>query len=527
MHPIELFELILSLLAVVVMLHWAAQRMRLPPSIALLIGGGALAFVSALPPVALDPELALVLFLPPLVMDGAYYTALGRFRRHLAGILSLAIGAVIFTTLAVAMVAHWLVPGLPWAACAALGAIVSPPDAISARAVLQRVKLPRRLSALLEGESLLNDATGLVLFRFAVAAALSGAFDPKAAVASFILHGVGGTLAGLAVSAVWLFAVRRLRDATLIVMANTLMCWAGYIAAEAAHVSGVIATVTAGLVLGWYQHNVLETRVRLRGQVVWQTLVFTLEALVFILIGFSLRGVLHRVGGIEAVSQSMAVPIVGVVLAVILARFVWVFGTDLVEYALRALGVGLRRPLGPRKATVLSWTGMRGVVTLAVALSLPEAMPGRDLMLVTAFAVIFATIVIQGATLGWLIRLLKPEDRDPKPQMNLAETEAAIERAREAAMELLAYDPEGKLVHPNLLEESRKRLEIVLRYAADPQGYEEGFRQHFDVQQRTLAAGRAELLRLHRAGLIEDEVLHDLEHDLDLEELAIILQRGE
>lgn len=527
MHPVDTFELVLSLLAVVVALHWAAQRAGFPPSIALLIGGGAMAFISGLPPVELDPELSLVLFLPPLVMDGAYYTALGRFRRHLPGILSLAIGAVIFTTLAVGLVVHWLVPGLPWAACFALGAIVSPPDAISARAVLHRVTLPRRLSALLEGESLLNDATGLVLFRFAVAAALSGVFDAGAALSTFIVHAFGGVAAGLAVSALWIFAVRHLRDSTLIIMANTLMCWVAYIAAETLHVSGVIATVIAGLVLGWYQHIILPARIRLRGAVVWQTLVFTLEALVFILIGFSLRGVLDRVGGIEAVTQTMAVPIIGVVLAVTVARFVWVFGTDLVQYALCAMGMTYPRPLGPRKATVLSWTGMRGVVTLAVALSLPAAMPGRDLMLVTAFAVIFATIVLQGATLGWLIRMLKPVDRDPPAQMSMAATEAAIERARAEAMEVHAYAPDGTLIHPNLLDESRKRLEIVQRYAADEEGYAEGFRLHFEVQQRTLAAGRAELLRIHRAGLIEDEVLHDLEHDLDIEELAIILQRGE
>ncbi|HXP10202.1 MAG TPA: cation:proton antiporter, partial [Acidobacteriaceae bacterium] len=147
MHSVEIFELVLVLLAVVVALHWAARRVGLPPATALLVGGGLLAFVPKLPPFALDPALILVLFLPPLLMDGAYFTAFGRFRRHLPGILSLAVGAVVFTTLGVGVVTHWLVPGLPWAACFALGAIVSPPDAVSARAVLQRVKLPRRLSA--------------------------------------------------------------------------------------------------------------------------------------------------------------------------------------------------------------------------------------------------------------------------------------------------------------------------------------------------------------------------------------------
>jgi CPA1 family monovalent cation:H+ antiporter len=527
MHPVETFELILAFLAVAVALHWAAQRIGLPPSIALLVGGGALALVSGPAPVKFDPALALVLFLPPLVMDGAYYTALGRFRRHLPGILSLAIGAVIFTTLAVGLAVRWLVPGLPWAACFALGAIVSPPDAISARAVLQRVSLPRRLSALLEGESLLNDATGMVLFRFAVAAAMSGVFEAGAAVSSFVLLGLGGVAAGLAVSAIWIFVVRRLRDLTLVIMANTLMCWAAYMVAETAHVSGVIATVVAGLVLGWYQHIILPARVRLRGAVVWETLVFVLEAMVFILIGFSMGDVLARVGGIEAVSHKMAVPVIGVVLAVIVARFAWVFGTDLVQVALRALGMRYPRPLGPRKATVLAWTGMRGVVTIAIALSLPAKMPGRDLMLITAFAVILVTVVVQGASLGWLIRLLQPADRDPPPKMSRTETEMAMFRARADAMEGHAYASDGTLVHPMLLDQSRNRLELIRRYAADMEGYWADFRLHFDLQQRVLAAGRAELLRIHRAGLIEDEVLHALEHDLDIEELAITLRLGE
>src|SRR5688500_14269046 len=212
MHPVETFELVLALLAATVALHWAAARIGFPPSAALLLGGGALAFLPGLPEISLDPELALVLFLPPLLMDGAYYTAFGRFRRHLPGILSLAVGTVLFTTLTVGVVIHWLVPALPWAACFALGAIVSPPDAVATRAVLHRVTLPRRLQALLEGESLLNDATGLVLFRFAVAATLSGAFDAGAAVGSFLLIAIGGAVIGTAVGFAWIAVMRRMSD---------------------------------------------------------------------------------------------------------------------------------------------------------------------------------------------------------------------------------------------------------------------------------------------------------------------------
>jgi CPA1 family monovalent cation:H+ antiporter len=527
MNPVETFEMVLVLLATVIALHWAAMRLGLPPSASLLVGGGALAFLPGLPGISLDPELALVLFLPPLLFDGAYHTAYGRFRRHLAGILSLALGAVLFTTLVVGITTHWLVPSLPWAACFALGAIVSPPDAVAARAVLQRVTLPRRLQALLEGESLLNDATGLVLFRFAVAATLSGAFDAGAAVGSFAILALGGLAVGLAVGAAWMLAIRRLSDETLVVAASTLLCWAAYLAGEALHVSGVIATVAAGLVFGWFQHVILPARVRLQGNAFWRTLVFGLEALVFILIGFSLRGALDRVGGIEAVVTGMAAPIAGIVFAVMIARFLWVFGSDALLAALRRIGARRSRPLGWRQAGVLGWAGMRGVVTLAVALTLPERMPGRDLMLIAAFAVILATVVVQGSSLGWLIRRLRPADEEPPAPMGLPESEAAVARAKLAAARSRAYDSNGALVHPQLLDFYRKRAEATERYASDADNFMADIRPHFDAMLAAIAAGRSELVRLHRAGQIEDEVLHDLERDLDLEEISVIFQRGD
>ena len=527
MEPVQTFELVLILLAAVVALSWAAARLHMPHSAALLVGGGALAFVPGLPPVSLDPELALVLFLPPLLLDGAYYTALGRFRRHLPGILSLAVGAVVFTTLVVGWVTHWLVPSLPWAACFALGAIVSPPDAVAARAVLQHVQLPRRLRALLEGESLLNDATGLVLFRFAVAATLSGTFDAGAAAGSFFVLLLGGAVVGLAVGTTWMAAIARMRDQTLVVATSTLLCWSAYLAGEAIHVSGVIATVAAGLVFGWRQHVIMPARVRMQGNAFWRTLVFGLEALVFILIGFSLRGALDRAGGAGEVLARMTGPVLGIVAAVVVARFVWVFGSDALLVAVRRLGVKRARPLGWRQASVLGWAGMRGVVTLAVALTLPAAMPGRDLMLVAAFAVILATVIVQGGSLGWFIRASRPVDTDPPAPMDLPASEAAVARAKLAAAERLAYAPDGTLVHPQLLKFYQDRAQATERYAANADVFMENIRPHFDAMLEAIAAGRAELIRLHRAGQIEDEVLHDLEQDLDLEEMGIIFQRGE
>src|SRR5687767_1241307 len=263
------FELLVAMFIAVIALHYVARRLSLPPAVALIVGGALLAFLPGLPIVSLDPALVLMIFLPPLLMDGAWFIPLRQLRTHLVGILSLALGAVVFTTAVVAVVAHALLPSLPWAACAALGAIVAPPDAIAARSVLQRVRLPHRLSILLEGESLLNDATGLVLFRFAVAAAVTGTFSAADALGSFALLAMGGAAVGAAIAALWVFVVRRLEDEYLAIASSFVVGWVAYVAAEWVHVSGVIATVVAGFICGWYQHVVFSAAVRMRGNSFW------------------------------------------------------------------------------------------------------------------------------------------------------------------------------------------------------------------------------------------------------------------
>ena len=527
MHPVQTFELIVGMFLAVLILHYAAARLNLPPAVALLVGGGALAFVPGLPAIRLDPELVLVIFLPPLLMDGAWFTALAPFRRHIVGITSLAVGAVLFTAAIVAIVAKTILPELPWAACVVLGAIVSPPDAVSARAVLQRVKLPRRLSTLLEGESLLNDATGLVLFRFAVAAVLTGSFSMGEAVGAFAVLVGGGIVVGGAIAALWVLLVRRLGDDYLMIAASVLVCWVSYLAAEFVHVSGVIATVTAGLVCGWYQHVVFTASVRLRSVAFWQVMIFLLEAAVFVLIGLSLRGVIDRVGGIDVVLRDFTWPVACIVAGMTVARFAWIFGIDAVLRALHRAGWWRAEPLGAAAATVMSWAGMRGVVTLAVALSVPETMPGRDLMLVTAFGVILVTVLVQGTSLGFVIRRAGlSEDMRAKPPLDLFAAEAAMLGAQFAAVERVAYGPDGTLLHPRLLDTYRRRAELSVEFSGTDEERDESIAAHFDVILAAVAAGRTELVRLHRARQIDDETLHDLERDLDLEELGAIAAKG-
>lgn len=533
MSSVEAFKLVLLSLIAIIVLELAAKRLRLPPAAALLVGGAAMAFVPGLPPVTLDPDLVLVVFLPPLLMDGAYFFVWDDFKRNLSGILLLAVGAVAFTTFAVGYITHLVVPGLPWAACFALGAIVSPPDAVAAKAVLARVALPRRLMALLEGESLLNDAAGLVLFRFAITAALTGAFSFGKATLTFGALALGGVAVGLAIGWLVVRLLRALDDEYLVITASVLAGWIAYIGGEMAGVSGVLATVTCGMMLGWHQHEIFSASVRMRGTAFWQVVVFLLEALVFVLIGLSLRGVVVRLGGFGAVLDAYGPAVAAIVGAVVLSRFVWVFSAvglrSMFERLVRRRSAGPVEPSGGwRAATVVSWAGMRGVVTLAIALSLPETIPGRDLALVAAFAVILVTVLLQGTTIGPLIAAIRLARGDVRAAHHLTEPQAwaRLEAAQLAAIEPLVRAPDGTLIHPRLFEQYSYRAQITARIQQEESFPVDARTAHYDVVLAAVAAGRAELLRLHRSGQLHDELLHALEHDLDLQEIGARHSRG-
>lgn len=523
MDFVHLFELGIAMFLAIIVLHHLAHRVGLPPPAALIGGGALLAFLPGVPTITIDPDVVIVLFLPPLLMDSAWVIALGQLRRHQVGIASLAIGAVLFTTVVVAVVAHLLFPSWPWAACAALGAIVAPPDAVCARAVLQRVKLPRRLKILLEGESLLNDATGLVLFRFAVAAGVTGSFSAVDAVARFVLLAGGGAFVGAVVGMVWVKLVRRLDDEYLIIAATSLLSWIAYLLAEGAQVSGVIATVTTGLIASWHAHTALTASTRMRGSSFWTVLIFLIEAALFMLIGLSLRGVIERAGGFGAVIVTMGVPSLVVLVALVLARFAWMFGSDAAIRACARLGLTQHTPLGARSSSVLGWAGVRGVVTLALALSVPEGFPGRDVILVTSFVVILGTVLVQATTLerviGWAKLVDPPADR---PRMTMSQAESAMAQAQRVTVERSAYDGDGALIHPKLLERYTRKATMIVDYAERPEHYSPMLHAHFDVVLAAVATGREELIRLHRAGEIDDETLHELERDLDLEELSAL-----
>lgn len=520
------FNLILFFLVAIIALEVLAKKLRWPPAVAQLIGGAIIAFIPGLPAFEIDPALVLVVFLPPLLMAGAYFTVWHEFRRHLAGILLLAIGAVLFTTLAVGLALHALSPGLPWAACFALGAIVSPPDAIAAKAVLQRVALPRKLLVLLEGESLLNDATGLVLYKFSIVALLTGAFSMTGALEEFAWLSVGGMLLGGACGYLVFKTLRYLRDTELMVLASALPGWICYVVGEHVGVSGVIATVTYGMMLGWHQHEIMTATARRRGAAFWEIMIFVFESLVFILIGLSLRGVWERISHADQSLADYSLEVLLVLAVVIASRFVWVFAVDgLANLFSKAVPTGKAQGSW-RESFVKSWAGMRGVVTLAAALAVPAEVPGRDLMLLCAFAVILVTVLFQGTTIGWVIRVLKLKVSHERTYFNEPQTWARIEQAQYAVVSKLAYDDQGKLLHPRLLEQYSYRQSLSDKHKNDAMLPDDIRKAHFNVILAAVAAGREELLKLHRSGQVHDELLHMMERDLDIQEIAALHSRG-
>jgi CPA1 family monovalent cation:H+ antiporter len=440
LHPVALHpvELVLLLLVVVVLLGFVAQRFGIPQPIVLVVGGVVLGLQPWTPAVTLDPKLVFLLFLPPLLYTAAFRTRWAEFRAQLRPITLLAVGLVLFSTAAVAAAAHYAI-GMPWAPAVVLGAIVSPPDAVAAIAVTQRLRVPKMIVTILEGESLVNDASALVVLRFATAAVVTGAFSLWDASAQFVLVSVGGVLLGIAGG--WLVIRlhqwldrKHLAEPKLTITVTLLTPYAVYLVAEHLHLSGVLAAVAAGLWVGNRCAQVFSCGLYEEARAVWEWIEFLLNGLIFILVGFALRDILETFdGGLDpgALVAHTAL-IVGVV---IVARLVWMFpGAYLPRWLDRKL-FGVPTPYPPwQNVLVTGWTGMRGVVSLAAALALPlttatgARFTERPLIQFLTFWVIFATIVGQGLTLPLVIRGLgvtapPDETEDAAPEAPEAEAE--------------------------------------------------------------------------------------------------------
>ena len=363
-------EIFVGLLLAVAVLALLARKLHIPYPILFVIGGLLLGLIPKLPKVRLDPELVFLFFLPPLLFPAALFTSWRDFRVNLRPISLLAIGLVLFTTVAVALLAHYFM-GLPLAAGFVLGAIISPPDAIAATAIADRLKVPRRIVTILEGESLVNDATALVAYRFAVVAVVTGSFSLAHASGQFFIVGIGGILIGLAIG--WLAEQfhKRVDDAPIEITVSLLTPFAAYLAAERLGVSGVLAVVTAGLYLGWRMPELLTFKTRLQGGPVWEMVEFLLNGFVFILIGLQLPEVLRALSGNAIPIPRLVWYALLISLAVILIRILWVFpATYLPRLIFKKLCKHDPYPKW-QHVTIVAWTGMRGVVSLAAALALP------------------------------------------------------------------------------------------------------------------------------------------------------------
>ena len=507
----------LGLLAAVAALLAIAPALRIPYPILLVLGGLAIGLVPGMPELELPPELVFFGVLPPL-SSAAFFTSLRDLRANARPIGLLAIGLVVMTTVGVAVVAHELVDGLNWPSAFVLGAIVSPTDPIAATAIARRLGVPRKLVTIVEGESLVNDGTGLVLYRVAVAAVLTGSFSAMHTGGLFVVSVLGGIAVGLAVGWIVRQVRRRLDNPPAEITISLLTGYFAFIPAELLGVSAVLAAVSAGIYLGWHTPELTSSRVRLQGVGVWEIVQYLLNALLFVVIGLQLPVVVDALGDYPVATLLGYAAIVS--LTVIVLRFVWVFAV------LHAPKLIARRVSNWRGAVFLSWAGMRGAVSLAAALALPletetgVPFPGRDLILFLTFSVILATLVGQGLTLPFVIRALGLEDDGidarEESEARIRAAEAAILRLDELEQEeWVREDTAGRMrgLYGFRTERFRARFEDQ-----DDGGIELRSQDYQRLRRELLEAERQALVELRRSGAISNDVWVRVARDLDLED---------
>jgi Na+/H+ antiporter len=521
-------EALIFLLGAAALLAQLARVLRVPYPILLVVGGLGLGFVPGLPAVQISPEVIFIIFLPPLLNAAAFSSSPLDLRAHLRPIVLLAIGLVLLTTLAVAAVAHYVV-GLSWAASFVLGAILAPTDPVAAEAIFRRLGVPERVGTVVGGESLINDGTGLVAFRVALAA-VGGTFSFWGASLEFLLIGGGGILVGLILAWVILPLWARLREPSILITFSVLIPYGVYILAEEVlHVSGILAVVTYGLSQGWRAPRLFpDASSRIQTLAFWGVLIFVLEALLFILVGQQLPAIVGELGEYSFAQVLLYAALVYA--AVLVARFAWFFSTPYLHPVFDRLFRNryLRAPWQER--LVMGWSGMRGAVSLAAALAVPvtiggERFEGRDLILFLTFAVILATLVLQGLTLPVLIRALRL--KDDGNEGTLMELRARLEGAR-AALSRLERISEDERVSPGAREQMRdnyegrvRRYEEGLEAGGATEEYAESSAAWRNWRRDLIGAEREAILSLRDRGEISPEVMRRIERDLDLEESRI------
>ncbi len=529
MEHMSTVEILIALLLAICALAIVAQRVRISPPVAFLLGGIAFAELPGLKDFRIEPSQILVIFLPPLLMEAAYFTSLRDFRRNLRSILQLAVGLVFVTATAVAWAFVSIVPGATWAAGFVLGAIVSPPDAVAATSIIRNMPVPKRVITVLEGESLINDASGLVLYKFAVAAVLTGYFSFAEAAGQLAWMCLSGISIGLAIAYILVKKFRHIRDGSIEILSTFIVPYSAYVLAELVHGSGVLAVVASGLYLGWHAPTLFSAKLRMPAEAVWKMVSFLLSALVFLLIGLEIPALLKRLSVYEPATLTWYALAVCAVAFVV--RFIYVFA---IAYGTRYFFPSIRRT-DPYPAWqnvfLVAFVGMRGVVSLATALALPVAIswgmefPHRDLIIFLAVALIVFTLVIQGLALPWIVRRLSlsfditilQEDWDAR------HTAARTAMARIEAMEK-ADGPGDNPALARIKAHYLTRLEALGDGPNTPLYPTEGssvsshpvIQEEYRLWQELLTAERQAVVGMRHAYTISDDIMNEILRELDL-----------
>ena len=519
--------IIILLLAIITALAEVADRVKIPYPILLVLVGIGISLVPGLPVITLDPEVVFLLFLPPVLYSAAWTTSWPDFKASGRAISLLAIGCVLFTTTVVAVVAHYFIPGFGWPESFVLGAIISPPDAVAASAATKGLGIPRQITTILEGESLVNDATGLIAYKYGIAAAASGTFIFWLASINFFYVAVVGILVGLALGQLfkWIHQItpdNAINDTTLTFIAP----YTAYLLAEQIHVSGVLSVVTCGLFLSWNSSSIFKHQSRLNAVSVWQTVIFILNGLIFILIGLQLPVILRHIQDHSFLTLLFYGTVISA--ATIILRIIWVYpGAYLPRWFSRTIRRREARP-DPKLVTIVAWSGMRGVVSLAAALALPITVgnvpfPNRDMIIFLTFSVIFATLVIQGISLPSLIKWLGIK---PSIQEQQEEKEARLKMVTKVIEHIEENYSLG--LSDEVLNQVKTKYEIRIQRIRKGESAgkisEEQIGDFHRVQREIISVERSMLNTMRKEGQISEEALRKIEYELDLEETRLILE---
>lgn len=531
----ENITIIVALLFGITFLSLLSKRFGFPFPIVLVLSGVAISMIPGLPIVELNPDVVFLIFLPPLLYSAAWNTSWHDFKAAIRPISLASVGLVFFTTAAVAVAAHWLIPNLNWPLAFLIGAIVSPPDAVAATTVTKGLGLHPRVTAILEGESLVNDASGLIAYKYALTAITAGSFVLYEAGLNFLWIATAGILIGLALGYIILFIHKNwICDPTIEVTLTILTPFAAYLLAEHLHVSGVLAVVSAGLFLSFRSDEALSNQSRIMAYSVWETVIYILNSLIFILIGLQLRSVMAGISDYS--TRELIVYGLAISFVVIIVRFIWVFPTTMLPRWISSR-IREKEPFDPRNMVVFGWAGMRGVVSMAAALALPLTLPNgdpfphRNLIIYLTFCVILSTLVALGLTLPKVIRWMKL-----KPHSILAEEYEV--RTKVVSSAISHIEDNYSLVPGELLHNIKSKYEVKYNrlhktdlpanYFAQGQTLPGNiFNEFSKIQLDLIGIERSAIQQLHRFGEASEEILRKIERELDLEETRLQLEMYE